>query len=94
MRFHGVYLLCCVVKLDGFGAIVAVRAGLLVLLCMMRGALLGVFFQDFIIFRRVLRAMQQAFLFRTGCLITQMACIVSLDLASSDLLGFGWRGGC
>ena len=39
-------------------------------------------------------ATQQACLFRTSQHITRVACIVSLALASSDLLGFGWRGRC
>ena len=50
MRFHGVNLLCRVVKHDGFGALVAVGAELLVLVCMLRIPLLGLFIQDFTLF--------------------------------------------
>ena len=50
MIFHGGHLLCCVVKLDGLGVLVAARVGLLILVGMMCGALLGVCFQKFTLF--------------------------------------------
>ena len=50
MRFHSVNLLCRDVELDGLGALVAARAGFLVLVWMLRGALLGVFFKEFTLF--------------------------------------------
>ena len=78
MRFHGVYLLCCVVKLDGFGVLVADVSGLLVLVYMLRGALLSVIFQEFILFFRVLVARQQACLFQTVRLI--LGCTASFLL--------------
>ena len=94
MRFHGVNLLLHVVKLDGFGVLVAVGAGLIVLVCMLHRAFLGVLFQDFTLFRRVPGTMQQACIFCTSRHITQMSCIISLVLFSAALLGVGWRGGC
>ena len=50
MRFHGVYLLCGVLKIDSFGALVAVGAGLLVLVSMLRGALISVLSHYFTLF--------------------------------------------
>ena len=46
MRCHDVYLLCYVVKIDSFGALVAAGTGLIVLVYMIRGALLGVLFKE------------------------------------------------
>ena len=50
MRFHDVYLFCGVLKLDDFAALVASRAGLLVLVSMLRVALLGGLSQEFTLF--------------------------------------------
>ena len=94
VRFHGVKLLCCVVKLDSIGTFVAAGAGLLVLVWMLRIELLGVLFKDFTPIWRVPMEMQQTCIFRTGRSITWMACIVFLVLASTDLLGVGRQGGC
>ena len=90
MRFHGVNLLRRATELGGFYAVVvAPGAGFLVLLWILHGARLGVFLKEFSLFQRVPGAMQQAYLFRTGQCITRMACIVSLALASGDLIGVG-----
>ena len=89
MRFHGVNLLHCAVKLDGFGSLVASGAEFLVLVLMLRGALLSVFFKDFTNFQRVPGAMQQACLFFTFRRITWIVCIFSLALVSAALLGVG-----
>ena len=93
MGLHGVDLLYCVFELYGFSTLVATGAGLFVLVWMLRGALLGVFFKDSTLFRGVPGSMQQACIFRTGRIITRMACIVSLALSVADLLGILWQGG-
>ena len=94
MRFHVVSLLSNIVKVDGIDALVASGAGFLVLVWMLRGALLGVFFKDFTLFQRVPVSMQHACTFCTGHHIIWMACIVSLALSSIALIRFGRRGGC
>ena len=47
MIFYYVYLFCGILKLDGLAAFVAAKAGLLLLVSMMYGALLGVLSQEF-----------------------------------------------
>ena len=90
MIFRGVNLLRSAIELGGFDAVVvAPGAGFLVILWILNGARIGVFFKEFSLFQRVPGAMQQAYLFRTGQCITRMACIVSLAISSGDLLGVG-----
>ena len=93
MRFHGVNLLRRVVELDGLGALVAAGAFFLVFKILLHDVLIGVVLNYFALFVRVPRAMQHAYIFRTGCSIARMSCIVFLALASADLLRVGWRGG-
>ena len=73
MIFHGVNLLRHISKLEKFVALVAAGAGLIVLVCMLHGVLLGVFFKYFTLFQIVPGPMQQAFIFCTGWRITPMA---------------------
>ena len=63
MIFHDVHLLCHVFKLDCFGTFVAAGSVLLVLIGGMRGALLGILLKELKLFRRVLGAMHQAYIF-------------------------------
>ena len=73
MIFYYINLLHRVVKLDSLGVLVASRAGFLVLVCMLCGVLLGLFFKDFTLFQTVPGAMQKTCLFCTVRRITHMA---------------------
>ena len=66
----------------------ATGAGLFFIVWTLCGILRGVLVEYFSLFRRVTRAMQQAF-FSSGCPITRMACISCLALSSAALLGVG-----
>ena len=93
MRNHGVYLLCCVVELDGTDTLVASGVGLLVFKWSLHVLLFGVVFKNFVLFGRVPGAMQHACIFCTGRSIARMACIVFIALASVALIRVGWQGG-
>ena len=92
MIFHGVNLLHSTVKLDGLGALVDSRAGLLVFKWSLHDVLFGVVLKKFSLLGRVPRSMQHVCLFCTGRRIARMACIMFLALTSVALLGVGRRG--
>ena len=93
MRFHDVYLLSWVIEIDRLGALVAAVAGLLVFKWFLRHMLFRVLLKNFSLFRRFPVAIQHACLFHTNQWIAWMAWIAFLALASTTLLGVGWRGG-
>ena len=77
-----------------FCVLVTAGAWFLSLVGMMCRLPLGVLLIDFRLVQRVPGDMHQACIFLTNRRITQMAYIVSLALASSDLLRVGWQGVC
>ena len=91
MGYHGVNILSLNVELDILSALfVAVGAGFLLFMWPLRSVLLGVFLDYFALFRRVPGSMHQACFF-IGRLISWMACVIFLVLASASLLRASWR---
>ena len=93
MEYHGVHLLRLDIDLDGLTTIcIATRLGLFLSMWLLHDVLFRVILEYFTLCRRVPGAMYQS-CFVTGWMITQMDCMICLDLSSAYLIGVGWQGG-
>ena len=93
MGYHYVNLLRPNIELDSISTLfVAAGVSFLLFVCLLHGVLLRLFLEYFALFRRVPRAMHQAYLC-TGWSISWMDCMICLALAGTSLLVVGWQGG-
>ena len=93
MGYHGFHLLRLAIELDSIATLFpASGVGFFIFVWLLRVILLGVLLEYFTLFCIVAGAMHQA-CFCTGRLITWMACMICLALATADLLGVGQQVG-